>query len=88
VKFLLDESLSPRVAVLLNDADHDERHVRDLGSASATDPVVLQPGWRDAACSPSTGIRCWVPSQGSSQVSRERRRPASENWAGQNLRDR
>ncbi len=41
MKFLLDESLSPRVAVLLNDADHDARHVRDLGLASATDPVVL-----------------------------------------------
>lgn len=42
MRFLLDEGLSPRVATLLADADHDAVHVRDLGLASASDPVVLQ----------------------------------------------
>lgn len=41
MKFLLDEGLSPRVTLLLREAGHDAEHVRDLGLASASDPVVL-----------------------------------------------
>lgn len=41
MRFLLDEGLSPRVASILADAGHDAQHVRDLGLASASDPVVL-----------------------------------------------
>lgn len=42
MRFLLDEGMSPRVAEVLSGAGHDARHVRDLGLASANDPIVLQ----------------------------------------------
>lgn len=42
MRFLLDESLSPRVARILNDAGHDTVHARDHALTSAADPVVLQ----------------------------------------------
>lgn len=42
MKFLLDEGLSPRVVEPLPSAGHDPVHARDMGLASATDPVVLQ----------------------------------------------
>jgi predicted nuclease of predicted toxin-antitoxin system len=42
VRFLVDESLSPRVAELLRVADHDAVHVREIGLKSAPDPVVLE----------------------------------------------
>ncbi len=41
MRFLLDESLSPRVLDLLGAAGHDVVHARDVGLMSAADPVVL-----------------------------------------------
>jgi predicted nuclease of predicted toxin-antitoxin system len=42
LRFLLDESLSPRLAATLSAAGHDAVHARDRGLTSATDPLVLQ----------------------------------------------
>lgn len=47
MRFLLDESLSPRVAAILNAAGHDAVHARDHGLTSATDPLVLQAAVED-----------------------------------------
>lgn len=41
MRFLLDESLSPRLGELLGTAGHDTVHARDVGLMSASDPVVL-----------------------------------------------
>jgi predicted nuclease of predicted toxin-antitoxin system len=41
VRFLVDENLSPLLAVGLNDAGHDAAHVRDIGLTSAADSVIL-----------------------------------------------
>jgi predicted nuclease of predicted toxin-antitoxin system len=41
LRFLLDESLSPRLGELLGDAGHDVVHARDVALMSASDPVVL-----------------------------------------------
>ncbi|MEX2551338.1 MAG: DUF5615 family PIN-like protein [Nitriliruptoraceae bacterium] len=42
MKLLLDENLPPRLAGLLNDADHDAVHVRDLDAAGASDPQIVE----------------------------------------------
>jgi predicted nuclease of predicted toxin-antitoxin system len=41
VKFLLDQNVSPALVVLLADADHVAKHIRDLGMREAPDDVVL-----------------------------------------------
>jgi predicted nuclease of predicted toxin-antitoxin system len=41
LRFLVDESLSPRLAILLVDAGHEAIHVRDLELRSASDRDVL-----------------------------------------------
>lgn len=47
MRFLVDESLSPRVAQLLRIAGHDAVHVREIGLTSAADPVVLEAAAED-----------------------------------------
>jgi hypothetical protein len=42
MKFLVDESLSTRVAELLQANGHDAVHVADLGLLGAIDPIVMQ----------------------------------------------
>ena len=41
MKFLLDQNVSPALVVLLADADHVAKHIRDLGMREAPDDVVL-----------------------------------------------
>ncbi|MBI5762407.1 MAG: DUF5615 family PIN-like protein [Planctomycetes bacterium] len=41
MKFLVDNSLSPRLAERLNEAAHDAVHVRDFGLASADDLIIF-----------------------------------------------
>ena len=48
MRFLLDECLSARLSVLLNDAGHDAIHVGDLGLLGATDGDVLQAALTEA----------------------------------------
>ncbi len=47
MRFLLDESLSPRLGDLLRAAGHDALHARDIGLMSASDPVVLAAALQD-----------------------------------------
>jgi predicted nuclease of predicted toxin-antitoxin system len=42
VRFLIDNALSPEVALLLRDAGHDAIHVRDYGLHAAEDAVILE----------------------------------------------
>jgi len=42
LRFLIDNALSPALAVGLAEQGHDVVHVRDLGLAAADDEVVLQ----------------------------------------------
>lgn len=41
MKLLIDENLSPRLAALLSEADHDASHVRDLDAAGASDAQLI-----------------------------------------------
>ena len=41
MRFLVDESLSPKLARLLEDAGHDAVHLRTRGMQGADDPSVL-----------------------------------------------
>ena len=41
MRFLIDNALSPDLAVGLRAAGHDAAHVRDYGLAAAEDPLVL-----------------------------------------------
>lgn len=42
VKLLLDENLSPSIAVALRQEGHDVVHVRDRGLLDTDDPVILE----------------------------------------------
>jgi predicted nuclease of predicted toxin-antitoxin system len=42
MRFLVDNNLSPSVAVLLRASGHDAVHVRDYDLAAATDEIVLE----------------------------------------------
>jgi predicted nuclease of predicted toxin-antitoxin system len=41
MKFLVDNALSPALAVLLRQAGHDALHVRDLGLQAADDETIF-----------------------------------------------
>lgn len=41
MRFLVDESLSPKLAQLLREADHDAVHLRERGMQGAEDAAVL-----------------------------------------------
>ena len=41
MKFLVDESLSPKLARLLSDAGHDAVHLRERGMQGSEDPEVI-----------------------------------------------
>lgn len=47
MKFLLDENLSPLLAVLLAEAGHDTIHVRNIGLNRAPDEIILDAARRD-----------------------------------------
>jgi predicted nuclease of predicted toxin-antitoxin system len=42
VRFLVDENLSPRLAILLVDAGHDADHVARVGLAASDDATLLE----------------------------------------------
>jgi predicted nuclease of predicted toxin-antitoxin system len=48
MRFLVDNALSPALAILLNDAGHDALHVRDLGLAEAEDTAMFDRAAADA----------------------------------------
>jgi predicted nuclease of predicted toxin-antitoxin system len=41
VNYVVDANLSPRLAALLRDADHDAVHVRDIGLRTASDDEII-----------------------------------------------
>ncbi|HRX84148.1 MAG TPA: DUF5615 family PIN-like protein [Phycisphaerae bacterium] len=47
MRFLLDNSLSPRMATALCELGHDAIHVRDLDLAEADDPTIFVAAARD-----------------------------------------
>jgi len=42
MKFIVDNAVSPRLAVALEAAEHDAVHVRDLGLAAAADVEIME----------------------------------------------
>lgn len=42
MKLLLDANLSPEIARLLKEVEHDAIHVADIGLLTATDPEILR----------------------------------------------
>lgn len=48
MRFLIDNSLSPRFAECLGAAGHDAAHVRALGLTTATDETILAAAGREA----------------------------------------
>jgi predicted nuclease of predicted toxin-antitoxin system len=49
MKLLLDANLSPRIATLLVEAEHDARHVVHLGLLAADDVTILDRAVADSA---------------------------------------
>jgi predicted nuclease of predicted toxin-antitoxin system len=47
VRFLIDQALSPAVAIELNRAGHDAVHVRELGLQAASDEEIFDRAARD-----------------------------------------
>jgi predicted nuclease of predicted toxin-antitoxin system len=47
VRFLIDQALSPAVAIELNRAGHDAVHVRDLGMRAASDEEIFDRAAQD-----------------------------------------
>lgn len=47
MKFLIDQALSPALAIELNRAGHDAGHVRELGLAAASDQEIFDRAARD-----------------------------------------
>jgi len=47
VKFLVDNSLSPRLSTGLSEAGHDAIHVREIGLAAAADEVIFDHASRE-----------------------------------------
>jgi predicted nuclease of predicted toxin-antitoxin system len=47
VRLLLDANLSPEVARLLREAEHDAIHVADIGLLSASDPEIMEAAARE-----------------------------------------
>jgi len=46
VKFLIDQALSPAVAIELNRAGHDAVHVSELAMQAASDEEIFDPAAR------------------------------------------
>ncbi len=47
MRFLLDANLSPEVARLLKEAEHDAIHVSEIGLLSAPDPEIMEAAARE-----------------------------------------
>ena len=47
MRFLIDQALSPAVAIELNRTGHDAVHVRELGMQAASDQEILDHGAKD-----------------------------------------
>jgi predicted nuclease of predicted toxin-antitoxin system len=54
VRFLIDNALSPAVAIELNRAGHDAVHVRELGMQSASDEEIFDHAAHDDVVSADT----------------------------------
>jgi hypothetical protein len=50
VRFLIDQALSPAVAIELNLAGHDAVHVRELGMQAASDDEIFDHAAQDDRC--------------------------------------
>jgi predicted nuclease of predicted toxin-antitoxin system len=64
VKFLIDQALSPAVAIELNRAGHDAVHARELDMQSASDEEIFDRAARDdriVVSADTTSARCSRP---------------------------